>query len=136
MSNADVLAHYLDCLNNRHLDDLDQDVHETLEVNFVDTALTDYQGVIASNIAAVPDFHWGVRDMLEDGDTIAVRFVDTGTPITSWFGLEATGRSFTMQETAFYHFRDGKLASVQFLLDLDAVRNDLAGTADNPATGR
>lgn len=116
---------YIDCLNGRRLDDLGDFVHDTLDVNEEATPLEDYVGVIASDINAVPDFHWGMQDELVKDDIVSMRFVDTGTPQKGWFGIASTGKSFTMQDLAFYCFREGKVEAVCFSVDLAAVESQL-----------
>ncbi|WP_250004971.1 ester cyclase [Actinoplanes sp. M2I2] len=113
---------YIDALNERRVGTLSKYVHDPVIVNSTPTPLADYIAVIESNIDAVPDFHWGIENLQIQDDVIAVRFTDTGTAVKTWFGIEPTGRPFRMPEMAFYHVRDGKIGSVEFLLDLDAVR--------------
>ena len=71
---------YLRCCNERRFDDLSQFVHDSLLFNGRSTSWADYATAIRANIDAVPDFCWTVEDLLADGDRLAVRLRDTGTP--------------------------------------------------------
>lgn len=122
----DVWQQYLALCNGRRLGELGAFVHDPLWFNGSVTSLADYAGAIASNIAAVPDFHWEVEDLIATDDTVAVRLTDTGTPRGEWLGLAPTGGSITTQELAFYRFREGKIAEMWFVLDAAAVKAQLA----------
>ena len=122
-----IWREYLRCCNERRFDDLDRFVHGELLFNGRPTTLADYAAAIRANTDAVPDFRWTVEDLLTTGDAVAVRLTDTGTPRAAWLGMEATGRSFCVQEMAFYRFRDGKFAEMWFLLDVSTLHEQLAG---------
>lgn len=116
---------YLSYCNDRRLDELGDHVHEQITFNDEPVALADYAAAIAGNTAVVPDFSWTVEDLVVDGDTVAVRLTDTGTPTGEWLGIAPTGASFTIAEWALYHYRDDKIAGMHFLLDVPAAREQL-----------
>ena len=117
---------YLSCGNDRRSDELDNHVHDEIVFNDLPVALTDYAAAIAGNIAAVPDFRWTVDELVVQDDTVAVRLTDTGTPMDEWLGIPVTGASFAIAEWAMYHYRDGKIAGMHFLLDVAAAREQLS----------
>ena len=108
---------YLACCNERRFDDLSDFVHERIRFNGEDTSLVDYAEAIADNVKAVPDYHWTIEDFVTDGEVIAVRLTDTGTPKEEWLGIAPTGRSFSISEFTLYGLREGKIAEMRFLLD-------------------
>ncbi|MFC5814072.1 ester cyclase [Nonomuraea harbinensis] len=65
--------------------------------------------------------------MVVDGDRVAARLVDTGTPVKEGNGLAPTGASVSFAETAFYRVEDGRFKSMWYLMDADTVRRQLAG---------
>ena len=75
---------------------------------------------------AVPDIHWEVQDIVIDGGRIAVRALDTGTPVTEWNGLAPSGQSVAIAETAFYEVVDGRFKRMWYLMDVDSLRTQLA----------
>jgi predicted ester cyclase len=48
--------------------------------------------VLNGDIDAVPDFHWEPREIAVDGDRLAARLTNTGTPAKEWLGVAPTGR--------------------------------------------
>ena len=119
---------YLSYCNDRRLDELSDHVHETIEFNDEPVALTEYAAAIAGNIAAVPDFHWTVEEIVvnEEDATVAVRLTDTGTPVAEWLGIPPTGDGFRIAEWAIYHYRECRIAAMHFLLDVATARDQLA----------
>jgi predicted ester cyclase len=57
-----------------------------------------------------PDVHMEVIQLVADGDTVAARFVCTGTHLGRWRGHEPTGRRFRVDEAYFFQFSDGRIA--------------------------
>ncbi|MEU7853910.1 ester cyclase [Nonomuraea sp. NPDC049141] len=51
-----------------------------------------------ADVDAVPDLHWELKELLFDGDRMAARLVNTGTPAKAW----PTGASFEIVEYAIY----------------------------------
>lgn len=117
---------YLSCCNERRLGDLATFVHDEIRFNGRLTALADYAAAIASNVEAVPDFHWTIEDLVVNHNTIAVRLTDTGTPQQDWLGIASTGKSIEIAEFAFYRVRDGKIGEMWFALDERAARTQLS----------
>ena len=121
----DLYGRYLACCNERRFDDIAEYVHDELRFNGQPTSRADYVAAIASNIDAVPDFHWTIEDIAATPDLIAVRLTDTGTPEKEWLGIEPTGKSMSISEFAFYRVRDGKIAEMWFLLDQPTAKAQL-----------
>ena len=96
----------------------------TTQFNGKTTCLKDYAAAIEASITAVPDFHWQLEDIVSNGEMVAVRLTDTGTPQSEWLGIAPTGQSFR-QELAVYEFRDGKIAKMWFLIDIPAVASQM-----------
>ncbi|MGE0777009.1 ester cyclase [Mycolicibacterium sp.] len=97
------------------------------EMTFSGTAMSreDYFGGIQQALEAVPDFQWQIDRLVVDGDWVASRVVGTGTPVRPWMGLQPNGRSVTFVEHAFYHCPGGKITTVEFVRDVDAIRAQL-----------
>lgn len=58
-------------------------------------------------IAAVPDARIAPLDLVADGDSVALRFVLTGTHEGALFGFAGTGRSLEVEGVTIVHFVDG-----------------------------
>ena len=75
--------------------------------------------------SAFPDWHWEMRHIVVDDDSIVVHFTVTGTQRGAFQGTEATGRRVAISEFTLYHVEDGKFAEVWDLTDMEAVRRKI-----------
>ena len=116
---------YLSCLNGRRLEELGDHVHDEIMFNDDPVSRAEYAAAIASNTSVVPDFHWHVEDLVVQGDTVAVRLTDTGTPTGTWLDVPASGASFRISEWALYRYRGDRVAGMHYLLDVPAAREQL-----------
>ena len=73
----------------------------------------------------VPDYKWHIEDLFIDGERIAVRLRDIGTPAKTFFGAEPTGGSIEFTEFASYRVRGGQFAEMWYLLDTAAITAQL-----------
>jgi predicted ester cyclase len=67
-----------------------------------------------------PNPHLIVDRMLEEGDSLAVRFVMTGLHVRPFLGIAATGRSYVMPGISIMHF-DG-LRCIERWVNTDSLR--------------
>jgi predicted ester cyclase len=73
----------------------------------------------------IPDLVWNIEELVIEGDRIAARLLDRGTPAEEWLGLAPTGASVEFTECAFYRIRDGRFESAWYLMDVAAVQRQL-----------
>jgi steroid delta-isomerase-like uncharacterized protein len=130
MSYADLhsfYTRYVDALNARHFDRLDEFVND--EITYYDGTFTREQvaGALAAEVDAVPDLSWELEDFRVDGDTIAARLINRGTPAKEWLGVPATGGAFKITEYAIYKIRDGRFETMTNLHDSETLRQQLHG---------
>jgi predicted ester cyclase len=64
-----------------------------------------------------PDVHMETVQLVAEPDTVAARFLCTGTHLGSWRGHEPTGRRFRVDEAYFFEFVDGRIAGAWGLED-------------------
>ena len=77
-------ARYVEMANTRDFEGMRELLHD--EVYLGATAVP-RDAIIAEfrkHTDAVPDIHWEVQDIVIDGGNIAVRALDTGTPVAEW----------------------------------------------------
>lgn len=60
--------------------------------------------------AAFPDFRYEVKDVVAEGEKLAVRDVFAGTHRGDFMGIPATGNRVTMEAIHIYRFEEGRLA--------------------------
>ena len=116
---------YLDALNERRLDDLVYYVHDELTYNGDTMTRSQYQALIAADIAAIPDLTFDARIIVADDDRVACRIVFDCTPQDEFLGFFPNGRRLSFAEHVFYDFRDGRIAPVSPLIDRFAIRQQL-----------
>ncbi len=129
MNDADLEVHYrryLDCLNDRRIDELDEFVHEDLVYNGEPETRADYRDRIAESIAAIPDLRYEARLIVVQGDRVACRLLFECTPQSEWLGLQPTGASISFSEHIFYGFREGRIHEAWSLVDVPAIEAQLA----------
>lgn len=61
-------------------------------------------------LAALPDVHIEIEDILADGDRAAVRWRARGTHSGDGFGFAATNRTIDVRGTTWLRCQDGKIA--------------------------
>jgi steroid delta-isomerase-like uncharacterized protein len=104
-----------------------QDVWSAGKIEFVEELLAaDYQGTIplvgqvdrASLRATVgafrrafPDLRFEVRDLIAEGDKVAIRWTATGTSKGEFMGMPASNRRTTVNGFTLSEFKGGKIAN-------------------------
>ena len=66
------------------------------------------------------DVHYGIDDILAEGDKVAVRLTQSGTYTGSVRGTPPTGKRFSVDYVHWFRLADGKVA------ELWAVRDDVS----------
>lgn len=77
--------------------------------------------------AAFPDFHNQIVDLVTSGDRAAARLRYSGHHQGGVLGVAATGARVVYEGAAFFTVRDGQLAEVWVLGDVDGLRRQLVG---------
>lgn len=116
---------YIAAINARQFDVVAEMVHDDVSINGVQHQREDVLASLQGLADAVPDFVWTVQDLFVDGERIAARLRDTGTPTKTFLGQEATGASIDVMEYASYRVRDGRFAEMWFLIDAATAAEQL-----------
>jgi steroid delta-isomerase-like uncharacterized protein len=66
-----------------------------------------------------PDTHYGIDDIISEGDKVAVRMTMSGTHTGTLKGIPPTGKRFSVDYVHWFRLAEGKVA------ELWAVRDDL-----------
>lgn len=117
---------YLACLDERRFDDLDTYVHDALHYNGAAITRADYRAMLADDVATIPDLVFTVDQLVVADDRVAARLWFDCHPRGDFRGLAADGRRVTFAEHVFYRLDDGRIADVRSLIDVEAVREQLA----------
>jgi len=123
---AAFYRHYLAACNAHAFDRLQAFVAGDVWVNDQPRGLTAYVAGLRAVVRAFPDYHWELRSLLIDGDSIAAHFTDTGTHLGEFLGVPPTGRTVTTSEFAVYRLARDRIAQVWVTADnltlLDQLR--------------
>ena len=75
--------------------------------------------------SGIPDLVAHVDEMIEEGDSVAVRWHSEGTHTGDLFGIPPTGISVRIDGLTIFHLRDGKLVSHTTLEDRVSLMTQL-----------
>ncbi|WP_066955574.1 ester cyclase [Streptomyces lushanensis] len=129
MSESELRAfyeRYIQALNAHEFDGMDEFINDRTTLNGEPATREDLLSVQKRDVDAVPDLHWELRELLFDGDRLAARLINTGTPVKEWLGVAPTGASFEIVEYAVYQVRDGRFVHMTALHDAGEMRRQLA----------
>jgi predicted ester cyclase len=115
MTNDELAAFYRRynaCCNEHKFEDLREFVAHDVVINGIDRGLDAYADGLRPVVRGFPDFHWALRHLMVDAPWIAAHLTDTGTHRGASLGVQATGRSVSTQEFAFYRVEAGRIAEV------------------------
>ncbi len=113
----DMYSHYSSALNARRLEELDDLIGARVVLNGLPVPRAAVISAISHNLDAVPDMRWELDEMLIDGDRVAVRATNTGTPVKKWLGVEPSGARFEIAEIAIYKIDKGRFVEMTFAQD-------------------
>ena len=117
---------YVAALNAHEFDGMDEFIADEVLLGGEPGTRDVVVGVLKGIVDAVPDIHWEVDELLFDRDGIAVRAINTGTPVKEWLGVPPSGASFTIVEYAIYKVRDGRFVQMTNLHDSAELIRQLA----------
>ncbi|WP_326948335.1 ester cyclase [Amycolatopsis sp. NBC_01307] len=122
---------YLAELNAHRFGRMDGFINDRTTLNGEPATRDDLLAVQRADVAAVPDLHWELQELLFDGDRLAARLVNTGTPAQEWLGVAPTGASFEITEYAIYQVRDGRFVHMTALHDAGELRRQLTSKGNS-----
>jgi predicted ester cyclase len=116
---------YLTCLNQRRFDDLAEFVHDPVTHNDRVLDVAEFADLLRRDVTQIPDLHYDVEQLVVSGDDVACRIRFDCTPAIDFRGIPCAGRRVSFAEHVFYRLRDGRIATIWSLIDLDAIRDHL-----------
>jgi predicted ester cyclase len=79
----------------------------------------------AGLLAAFPDYHFTVEDVVAEGDKVAFRATFLGTHTGEWMGVAPTGRKMSFTMFFISRISNGKVVEDQLLSDLPLMMQQL-----------
>ncbi|TNM67100.1 ester cyclase [Streptomyces sp. NP160] len=122
-----VYARYLLVLDERRWEDLGAVVHD--EVTHDGRLMTreQFADLLREDVATIPDLRYELRALVVDGDHLAARLWFDCTPVRPFRGVDTRGQRVAFAEHAFYELVDGRIRSIESVVDVDAVRRQVQG---------
>jgi len=89
--------------------------------------------LFARLLHAYPDLHIQIEDLIVEGDRVARRTTVTGTHLSDYLGVPATGRPVRYDEVVIMRFADGRITESWAVVDVLAQLRQL-GVLGDPMT--
>ncbi|MFD3522793.1 ester cyclase [Streptomyces sp. NPDC058653] len=118
---------YIEALNAHEFHRMDEFVHESIVMHSEPSSRAALVAQLHSITDAVPDFHWETQEIAVNGESLAARLLNTGTPTEEWLGVPPSGGRFEIVEYAVYRVREGRFLHMSAVHDADTLRKQLAG---------
>ncbi|MBS7564749.1 ester cyclase [Mucilaginibacter sp. Bleaf8] len=116
---------YIAALNERNFDLVATLVSDEVKINGQSSKPADVLAGLQWLTDIVPDYIWQIEDLFVDGERIAARLQDRGTPAKTFFGAEPTGSSIAFTEFASYRVQNSLFTEMWYLLDTASIVEQL-----------
>ncbi len=112
--NKQVVRQFFELLGRNDTERMEQLLISSTQYSFHPSGMPniDWNGhkqLLAAIIRAFPDLHHDVKDMVAEGDKVAVRLNVTGTHKGEFQGIPPSGRKLSLDEMTFLTIIDGKI---------------------------
>jgi steroid delta-isomerase-like uncharacterized protein len=77
-----------------------------------DPTLAGFKRKVAGFAAIFPDLQEDLQDIVGSGDTVATRWVLTGSQQQEFMGIPATGQTIRVEGMNFYRLKDGRVTDI------------------------
>jgi steroid delta-isomerase-like uncharacterized protein len=116
--NKAIARRFIEAYNKQDLDALD----EFFAPDYVDHIqqirdLESLKKTYADLYSGFPDTHSTIEDIIAEGDTVCLRYTNTGTHTSEYQGLAPTGKKFETASVEIYRIVDGKIVEGWTFLD-------------------
>jgi steroid delta-isomerase-like uncharacterized protein len=90
-----------------------------------DPTLAGFKQKVAGFKAVFPDLVEDLQDIIASGDTVATRWVVTGSLQQEFAGIPANGQTIQVEGMNFYRLKDGRVTDIWTQFDGDALIQQL-----------
>jgi steroid delta-isomerase-like uncharacterized protein len=88
-------------------------------------ALAGFKQKVAGFKTIFPDLVEDLQDVIASGDTVATRWVVTGSQQQEFMGIPASGQAIRVEGMNFYRLKDGRVTDVWTQFDAAAMTQQL-----------
>jgi steroid delta-isomerase-like uncharacterized protein len=90
-----------------------------------DPTLASFKKKVAGFLSIFPDMREDMQDIIGSGDTVATRWVLTGTQQQEFMGIPAAGQTIRVEGMNFYRLQDGRVTDMWTQFDGVALMQQL-----------
>lgn len=112
-ANKDTTRRYQQAINDRDWDALDAvlapDVATPLMLPGFPPGREGAKAIVEATLAAWPDFHTRIDELIAEGDHVVALVTMTGTAVHEFLGVPGTGKPFTMTGAYIVRIVDGMI---------------------------
>jgi steroid delta-isomerase-like uncharacterized protein len=139
--NKQVVRQFFELLGRHDTERMEQLLVSSTHYSFHSSGMPnmDWNGhkrLLATITRAFPDLHHDIKDMVAEGDKVAVRLVVTGTHKGEFHGMPPSGRKLSLDEMAFLTIVDGRITdgwitsdTMSFMQQIGAIPTDANTTS-------
>ena len=144
--NKQVVRQFFELLGRHDTERMEQLLVSSTQYSFHPSGMPplDWNGhkqLLASITLAFPDLHHDIKDMVAEGDKVAVRLNVTGTHKGEFQGIPPSGRKLSLDEMAFLTIVDGRITegwitsdTMSFMQQIGAVPTTSLAIGTNSRT--
>jgi len=92
-----------------------------------DPTLASFKKKVAGFKAIFPDLQEELQDIVANGDTVATRWILTGSQKQDFMGIPASGHKIMVEGMNFYRLKDGRVTDMWTQFDGVALMQQLGG---------
>lgn len=125
-----IVEKWIDILNRKAVHEVGEVFHDTGRVHY--PGLADAQGpteignLLQPFFTAFPDLHSSIEDIFSSTDGRVVgRFLTSGTHSAPFMGMEATGKTISIEGIAVFQLKDGKVVEEWNLDDIHTLARQI-----------
>ena len=96
--------------------------------------LAGFRQKVAGFKAIFPDLEEDLQDIIASGDTVATRWVVTGSQQQEFMGIPASGQAIRVEGMNFYRLKDGRVTDIWTQFDGVALMQQLGGIPASQVT--
>ena len=139
--NKQVVRQFFELLDRQDTERMEQLLLSSTQYSFHPSGMPDmdwnaHKQLLAAITRAFPDLHHDVKDIVAEGDKVAVRLNVTGTHKSEFRGIPPSGRKLSLYEMAFLTIIDGRITegwitsdTMSFMRQIGAIPTDAHATS-------
>ena len=139
--NKQVVRQFFELLDRQDTERMEQLLLSSTQYSFHPSGMPDmdwnaHKQLLAAITRAFPDLHHDVKDIVAEGDKVAVRLNVTGTHKSEFQGIPPSGWKLSLDEMAFLTIIDGRITegwitsdTMSFMQQIGAIPTDAHATS-------